>query len=260
MCVDGQVAMGLLEDRPHVDHRVDVARRPACTASAATRRCRGSLHSAPMRDAGCCGWSSRIRERVDPPGAIRGGHMPELHRPRVRPGARPAPSESASRPRKPVGEMLEGRLRADQRRLVLRRGSCGEPALLHEVGLERLRIDAFAFGARRLLRRRAEHLGELAIEVDQLAWRSRAARPSTCAAAPASSCPASTAASFHPRLKVSCIDTFMPCPALALCVWQASPAMKTRGKRDAISCGRHIVELRRTAAGRSRTPTTRRCP
>ncbi len=37
--------------------------------------------------------------------------------------------------------------------------------------------------------------------------------------------------SFQPRLKASCIDTFMPWPALALCVWQASPAMNTRGSR-----------------------------
>lgn len=40
-----------------------------------------------------------------------------------------------------------------------------------------------------------------------------------------------TCASFQPRLKVSCIDTFMPWPALALWVWQASPAMKTRDRQ-----------------------------
>ena len=38
-------------------------------------------------------------------------------------------------------------------------------------------------------------------------------------------------------LKPSCIDTFMPWPALALCVWQASPVMKTRGVRVPISSG-----------------------
>ena len=31
------------------------------------------------------------------------------------------------------------------------------------------------------------------------------------------------------------MDTFMPWPALALWVWQASPAMNTRGSRVAIS-------------------------
>ena len=34
---------------------------------------------------------------------------------------------------------------------------------------------------------------------------------------------------------MSAIDTFMPCPAFALCVWQASPAMNTRGSRPAVS-------------------------
>ena len=29
----------------------------------------------------------------------------------------------------------------------------------------------------------------------------------------------------------SCIDTFMPCPAFAECVWQASPVTNTRGVR-----------------------------
>jgi hypothetical protein len=33
-------------------------------------------------------------------------------------------------------------------------------------------------------------------------------------------------------LKVSCIEKFMPCPALGLCVWQASPAMNTCGRRE----------------------------
>jgi hypothetical protein len=36
-------------------------------------------------------------------------------------------------------------------------------------------------------------------------------------------------------LKASCIDTFMPWPALALWVWQASPAMNTRGVREPTS-------------------------
>ena len=54
--------------------------------------------------------------------------------------------------------------------------------------------------------------------------------------------PSSTDASFQPRLNASCIDTFMPWPALALCVWQASPAMKTRGRRDADLLGGHVVE------------------
>ena len=31
------------------------------------------------------------------------------------------------------------------------------------------------------------------------------------------------------------MDTFMPWPALALCVWQASPAMNTRGRRVPVS-------------------------
>ena len=35
----------------------------------------------------------------------------------------------------------------------------------------------------------------------------------------------------------------MPCPAFALWVWQASPAMKTRGKRDVHLLLRHVVEL-----------------
>ena len=65
-------------------------------------------------------------------------------------------------------EMLERGLAADQRRLVLGRGSRGEAALRDEVRLELLRIHAFAFGASRLLRRSAEHPGKLAIEVDQL--------------------------------------------------------------------------------------------
>ena len=47
--------------------------------------------------------------------------------------------------------------------------------------------------------------------------------------------PRSTDASFQPRFQVSFIDTFMPWPALALCVWQASPAMNTRGNRLSIS-------------------------
>jgi hypothetical protein len=38
------------------------------------------------------------------------------------------------------------------------------------------------------------------------------------------------------------MDTFMPWPALALCVWQASPAMNTRGRRCRL-LGRHVVEL-----------------
>ena len=32
-------------------------------------------------------------------------------------------------------------------------------------------------------------------------------------------------------LKPSCMETFMPWPALALWVWQASPVMNTRGVR-----------------------------
>ena len=46
-----------------------------------------------------------------------------------------------------------------------------------------------------------------------------------------SALPPETDASFQPRLKLSCMDTFMPCPAFGLWVWQASPAMKTRGER-----------------------------
>ena len=54
--------------------------------------------------------------------------------------------------------------------------------------------------------------------------------------------PSSTEASFQPRLNASCIDTFMPWPALALCVWHASPAMKTRGIRDRGLIREHVVE------------------
>ena len=39
------------------------------------------------------------------------------------------------------------------------------------------------------------------------------------------------------------MDTFMPCPAFGLWVWQASPAMKTRGKRVCDLVLRHVVEL-----------------
>ncbi len=35
----------------------------------------------------------------------------------------------------------------------------------------------------------------------------------------------------------------MPWPAFGLWVWQASPAMKTRGKRFATSASGHIVKL-----------------
>ena len=42
---------------------------------------------------------------------------------------------------------------------------------------------------------------------------------------------------IQPRLNASCIETFMPCPALGLWVWQASPAMKMRGRRVATSSG-----------------------
>ena len=52
-----------------------------------------------------------------------------------------------------------------------------------------------------------------------------------------------TDASFHPELKPSCIETFMPCPAFGLCVWQASPAMNTCGRRSCTVCLRHVVEL-----------------
>ena len=45
--------------------------------------------------------------------------------------------------------------------------------------------------------------------------------------------PSTTDASFHPRLKLSAIDTFMPWPALGLWVWHASPVMKTRGPSSA---------------------------
>ena len=69
---------------------------------------------------------------------------------------------------KPVARCWNVGSRADQRRRVLRRGPRGEAALRDEVRLELLRIHAVAFGAARLLRRRAEHLGELAIEVDEL--------------------------------------------------------------------------------------------
>ena len=37
---------------------------------------------------------------------------------------------------------------------------------------------------------------------------------------------------------MSCIDTFIPWPAFALWVWQASPAMKTRGRRVPICSAR----------------------
>ena len=107
-------------------------------------------------------------------------------------------------------------------------------------------------------------------------WRRRGSRPirgrsrsapSRPPAAPPNSCAAGcgalrsrrTAASFHPRLKASCIETFMPWPAFGLWVWQASPAMNTRGRR-----GRARPPARRrtcrSAAGRSRRPTTRRPP
>ena len=65
-------------------------------------------------------------------------------------------------------EMLECGLGADQRRRVLGCGPRGKATLRDEVRLELLRIHAFAFGASRLLRRGAEHLGKLTIELDQL--------------------------------------------------------------------------------------------
>ena len=88
---------------------------------------------------------------------------------------------------------------------------------------------------------RGQHLGPLAIEVDQLpgdgltfcgvgvqeggAHRLR-----------------STEASFQPRLKASCMETFMPWPAFGLWVWQASPAMNTLGSALDLFFG-HVIEL-----------------
>ena len=78
-----------------------------------------------------------------------------------------------------------------------------------------------------------------------ITWRSAeyVAR-SVSGLAPESTCP-----SFQPRFQPSCIDTFMPCPALALCVWQASPAMKTRG-----------VRVPTSSSGTSSKRSVRRCP
>ncbi|SIN05155.1 Uncharacterised protein [Mycobacteroides abscessus subsp. abscessus] len=43
--------------------------------------------------------------------------------------------------------------------------------------------------------------------------------------------PETTCPSFQAMLNPSCRDTFIPCPALAEWVWQASPVMNTRGQR-----------------------------
>ena len=47
---------------------------------------------------------------------------------------------------------------------------------------------------------------------------------------------------------MSAIDTFIPWPAFALWVWQASPAMNTRGRRSS------------APAGTSSNLSQRRCP
>ena len=62
-------------------------------------------------------------------------------------------------------------------------------------------------------------------------WRSREYERSSDSGAR----PESTWPSFQEMLNPSCIDTFMPCPALAEWVWQASPVMKTRGVRSSPS-------------------------
>src|SRR6185295_5043422 len=65
-------------------------------------------------------------------------------------------------------EMLERGRGADQRSFVFGRRPCGEAARGDEMRLELLRSHTLAAGASGFLRRRAEELRELAIEVDEL--------------------------------------------------------------------------------------------
>ena len=44
--------------------------------------------------------------------------------------------------------------------------------------------------------------------------------------------PLMTRATFQPRLYESCIETFMPWPALGEWVWTASPARKMRSEDE----------------------------
>ena len=150
----------------------------------------------------------------------------------------------------PFGEMLMAGLAGQKRRAVMRHCARGVAPVPDEIVLG-------TWPGRPLRRKRGSR--PIRDRSRSVPWRRPDVPPSRCAADRGAQRSRRTEASFQPRLKASCMETFMPWPAFGLCVWQASPAMNTRGRRVPSPPPAHRRTCR-TAAGRSRRPTTRRSP
>ena len=245
---DGDAVVWLLEDGSQVDDCVDV--RPAGGSAAGVTV--GPLRATRRKRRGVSlvrSWSFMRRRRRGASGrrpCPRDPGASASHRRR----APRAPSGIASRSRTrwrgadPCGHRRDGRA-------VMRRRAGREAPMLLEVALELLRVDAVL--AVRRPRTVAEHLRPTRGRSRSTPAPRPGAPTSRCAAVSGRHCSRSTAASFQPRLKASCIEKFMPCPAFGLCVWQASPAMNTRGRREPVVTSAERRRTCRRCAGRSRT-------
>ena len=178
-----------------------------------------------------------VGEDVDPPRAVGAGGVAELHRLGV--GEPDHRRRVEAHPdREALGELLERRVAGDQRRAVAGRDARGEAALRRRSSAGTSPGRPLAPGGRgRAWRTRGRSRSA--------PWRPPAVRSEYVRRSSGLATPLRTAASFQPRFHASAIETFMPWPALALCVWQASPAMNTRGGRSAPPARRRSASQRR---------------
>ena len=238
--IELKIAVSLLEDRPDVDDKVDVGAGRRVFSHRGMRGTGKKSAQGPEPRGGACRVLG-VGEREQPEAAVRLDDMPQLDGPGVS-EADDRRGMKAHADREPFGEAPPGRLPGQDRRAIAGGRSRCEARLLHEIRLELRGIDPFAVRLGGVFRRSAEHSRPLAVEVDQLLGDGLAlARVGAQNLRPTRR--RRTAASFHPRLNASCMETFMPCPAFGLWVWQASPAMKTRGRSFLRRVLRQVVEL-----------------
>src|SRR5271163_1283514 len=164
-CFDSQFAMALLEYRPDIDCGVDIRSGRSVPRDRRARRL-GEKLAQSSEPRGRSGGVRRIGEREYPPPAVRLDGVAEVNRLGVG-EADHRRRMKAHADREALGEMLIDRLAGNDRRGVAGFRSGGEARLLDEVSLELRRIHAFV-AVEGIFRRRAEHSGPLAIEVDQL--------------------------------------------------------------------------------------------
>jgi hypothetical protein len=163
--LQAKLAMVLLEDGAHVDHRVDIRQRRRVPPNRRVGRVREKVAQSSHPRGGCSG-ILRIGEGENPPAAVRLNRVAQMNRLGI--------GQTNDRRRmethadhEALCQLLMHRFARDDRRLVFGRRSRRVASEPDEIFLDLRRIGAFASCIGRRLQGRAQQLGPFPIEVDQ---------------------------------------------------------------------------------------------